>query len=545
MTHDLETLTEEYAPPTEHHEHNGDAGTAGGDRGTVSRARSRRWPWLAVGLVIGTGATLAASRWGGDADGSDQLVEESVQLTTVEVSTQDLVEEVEWAGTLSSGLTIEIASPAEGVVTAAPATGETIERGDVVVRIDALPVVALYGDIPMWRDLAVGDEGDDVRQLEANLVHLGYDPDGAVTIDGEFTSATASMVERWEEDLGLDATGDVPVSRIVVVPGPTEIVDEVVIGATVQAGSPLVTVDAAATRMDVVGWETAADTDGELDAVAEVGTPVDHGTVLYTADGTDAVAVVESDPVTEAVLDAMSTGDVEWLESVLAFVGFDPEGLLVVDDEADLQTVAAIVRWQESVGLPATGSADPSHYVVVPGAADAPHTVGVAHLEAGDRLGNGAVVMELERPTLTVTADVSIAEVDEFEVGDTVTVEQLDESTFEARVASVADVADQAEGEDADPTVSVEFDVVTDPEEFVSGVVTITSESSRIDGAMVVPSRALVALREGGYAVERRLADGTSELVGVEIGTFDDGMVEIVAVTTGELAVGDDVVVPT
>ena len=143
-----------------------------------------------------------------------------------------------------------------------------------------------------------------------------------------------------------------------------------------------------------------------------------------------------------------------------------------------------------------------------------------------------------------MTTDVAIGEIDEFAVGDTVVIEQLDESTFTGEVASIADVANPATGQGEPPTITVTFDVVTEPDDYVSGAVTITTESSRIDDAMVVPSRALVTLSEGGYAVEMQLADGTTSLVGVEIGTFDDGMVEIVSVTVGELAVGDEVVVP-
>ena len=100
-----------------------------------------------------------------------------------------------------------------------------------------------------------------------------------------------------------------------------------------------------------------------------VGTPIEHGTVLYEADGIGAVAVVEVGTASEAVLDALWSGDVELLESVLVYVGFDPDRLVEIDDEVDLNTNAAVVRWQESVGLPTTGSTDASDYVVLTEAA--------------------------------------------------------------------------------------------------------------------------------------------------------------------------------
>ena len=61
------------------------------------------------------------------------------------------------------------------------------------------------------------------------------------------------------------------------------------------------------------------------------------------------------------------------------------------------------------------------------------------------------------------------------------------------------------------------------------------------DGVLAVPVNALVALLEGGYAVEVRDADGTRHFEAVELGLFEDGLVEV----TGDgIAEGDDVVVP-
>ena len=134
----------------------------------------------------------------------------------------------------------------------------------------------------------------------------------------------------------------------------------------------------------------------------------------------------------------------------------------------------------------------------------------------------------------------AITEIDEFEVGDVVTVEQVDETTFGATVSDIADTT-TAGVDGGDPTVLVSFEVTDPPEAFVSGSVTVTTESSRIDGATVVPTRALITLREGGFAVEKSNSDGTTALVAVELGTFDDGVVEI---TSGDLAPGDLIVVP-
>ncbi len=62
---------------------------------------------------------------------------------------------------------------------------------------------------------------------------------------------------------------------------------------------------------------------------------------------------------------------------------------------------------------------------------------------------------------------------------------------------------------------------------------------SRTD-VMAVPVTSLLALAEGGYAVEVADGDGT-RLVAVEPGFYASGLVEI---TSGDIAPGDRVVVP-
>jgi multidrug efflux pump subunit AcrA (membrane-fusion protein) len=51
--------------------------------------------------------------------------------------------------------------------------------------------------------------------------------------------------------------------------------------------------------------------------------------------------------------------------------------------------------------------------------------------------------------------------------------------------------------------------------------------NDRADDVLAVPVTALLALAEGGYAVEVVGEDGTTTLVGVEPGLFADGLVEV------------------
>jgi hypothetical protein len=70
----------------------------------------------------------------------------------------------------------------------------------------------------------------------------------------------------------------------------------------------------------------------------------------------------------------------------------------------------------------------------------------------------------------------------------------------------------------------------------VSGV-TLTMIQDEAADTLVVPVTALLALAEGGYAVEK--ADGS--LVGVDVGLIQDTLVQVIP-TAGELDEGDEVV---
>lgn len=138
----------------------------------------------------------------------------------------------------STSTTVEEADPI--TLTAILAVGATAERGTVLYAADDEPTAALYGTIPAWRELAVGvDAGGDVRQLEENLLALGYG--SGITIDDSFTSATDSAVRAWESDLGRkDPDGRVEVGEIVFLSGPGDVLaHEADLGDPVEPGDPI------------------------------------------------------------------------------------------------------------------------------------------------------------------------------------------------------------------------------------------------------------------------------------------------------------------
>ena len=81
-------------------------------------------------------------------------------------------------------------------------------RGQVLYRVSNDPVILLYGDTPVYRSLSEGDTGPDVRELNENLVALGYATNSELDRDSDYFSAeTAYALERLQYKLGEDETG--------------------------------------------------------------------------------------------------------------------------------------------------------------------------------------------------------------------------------------------------------------------------------------------------------------------------------------------------
>ena len=106
-------------------------------------------------------------------------------------------------------------------------------------------------------------------------------------------------------------------------------------------------------------------------------------------------------------------------------------------------------------------------------------------------------------------------------------------------VATVREVAVSGESGQPKLTVTIALDDVGMAEKGEAGSVRVRFDGARRAGVLAVPVQALLALREGGYAVEVRHETGT-RLIDVELGMFAGGLVEV---SGPELAEGMQVVV--
>lgn len=180
---------------------------------------------IALGGTVAVAATVvvAVSLSSASSDGDTAGENVPVEYSTAAATTGDLIIDYEATGTVGPSTSIPVEAPTQGLVLATADLGDVVVFGDIVAIVDDEPVVVVEGDTPMWRDLTVGDEGSDVEQLEQALVGLGFDPDGTVTVDAEYTSATADLVRDWQESVGAPDTGVVGLNDIVVLPSPMRV----------------------------------------------------------------------------------------------------------------------------------------------------------------------------------------------------------------------------------------------------------------------------------------------------------------------------------
>jgi len=179
---------------------------------------SRRSKVLRAGAACVAVAALATGAVVGSRALSDRLDDDAepaeAELGTATAALGSLTHSYEATGTIGYELPVVIETTWSGTVLEVVEAGDTLSSGDVLARVDDRVIVWLAGDLPAWRSLGVGDEGEDVEQLEFALTDLGFN-DGTVTVDDDYTDATASMVERWQESLGVEPTGGVELGSIV------------------------------------------------------------------------------------------------------------------------------------------------------------------------------------------------------------------------------------------------------------------------------------------------------------------------------------------
>ncbi len=267
-------------------------------------------------------------------------------------------------------------------------------------------------------------------------------------------------------------------------------------------------------------------------------------------------------------------GDVGELTRDLIALGYG-DGL-AQSDHYSPATAAAVQRWQQARGLPATGEILLGEVVFEPGpirvtsvtpSAGAPVAGGGGAGGAGGG-GGGGTVLTATSPTPVVTVDLGVDQEYLVQPGDTVSVVLPDgTSTVNGHVESVGSVATcpggsgtgtgtgsggtgggssggvggsggqspcssagSSGGAGSNPsatvTVTVALDATPAGAALDQAPVNVNITSQRAADVLAVPVNALVALQDGGYAVQV-VTGAASHLVAVTTGLYADTMVQV------------------
>ncbi|MFH2073237.1 MAG: peptidoglycan-binding protein, partial [Actinomycetota bacterium] len=235
--------------------------------------------------------------------------------------------------------------------------------------------------------------------------------------------------------------------------------------------------------------------------------------------------------------EATEGGDVLALEQALLRLGFDDDGAVTVDGVFDEQTRAAVAAWQASIGADDDGVVSPGEVVFLP------QSVRISDrlADPGATVNPGTSILATSSYESVVTVDLPASDQAALEEGDRVVIVLPDNTEVSGMVSYKAETATLSSQGGATFDVIVVLDDLAAAEGLDQAPVDVDVVTDRADGVMAVPVTALVALAEGGYAVEVEQADGSTRLVAVDPGMYADGLVEV---TSDGLQAGDRVVAP-
>src|SRR6266702_4204423 len=173
-----------------------------------SRGRGR---WVALGIVVVVAAG-AVSAWRAGvfspAASPGSGPQGAPAPATAAVTRQDLAAVTPVTATLGYARSYPVTGQGSGTLTWLPPAGQVIRQGQVLYKTgNGSPVMLLYGSVPAWRTLVEGVTGQDVSQLNHDLVKLGYAGHADIVALGwdYYSWETTYAVQQLEEHLGVSS----------------------------------------------------------------------------------------------------------------------------------------------------------------------------------------------------------------------------------------------------------------------------------------------------------------------------------------------------
>jgi peptidoglycan hydrolase-like protein with peptidoglycan-binding domain len=266
---------------------------------------------------------------------------------------------------------------------------------------------------------------------------------------------------------------------------------------------------------------------GTITALPAQGVVLDRGATVYQVDAKPVPLFLAAIPLYRDIGTGMTDGpDVQAIEENLKALGFS--GFGTPNQKFTAATTGAIKKWQKSLGLEQTGAIRMGDVVVTA----APVRVGTVSAELGGS-GTGSL-MTYTGTGRAVTVELDAANKDLAKPG-TKTALTVGNVSTTGTVTALVPSADDNSNQNRPPgdnsneqkfTATITLDDPAAVGELDAGTVDVRFTTGTRKGVLAVPVGALLALSEGGYAVE--VVDGGSRrLVAVETGLFSEGRVEV------------------
>jgi hypothetical protein len=189
------------------------------------QARGPRGRWAALGIAAMLAAGLVWAWRAGvfsPAGSPGAGPQGAPPPATAVVTRQDITATTPVTATLGYAGSFLVRGQGGGTLTWLPQAGQVIRQGHILYQTgNETPVALLYGSVPDWRPLAAGATGQDVSQLNHDLVALrdADSTDIAALGWGYFSWATAAGVARLQSALGISAPpGWLPLGSVVFEP---------------------------------------------------------------------------------------------------------------------------------------------------------------------------------------------------------------------------------------------------------------------------------------------------------------------------------------
>jgi HlyD family secretion protein len=181
--------------------------SAGRAAGRGSRLARRRRVLLGVAAgaaLLAVGGLIGAAFVKSPAQLAADTAAPAKTPTTAKVTSQDLTSSVAMRGVVYPSTQYDVSASGTAarlyISKLDVKAGGTVRNGELLAEIDGAPMFVLTGSVPAWRDLAPGESGPDVAELQKALAALGYSDEGDTS--GYYGAGTGDAVTAFYEHLG-------------------------------------------------------------------------------------------------------------------------------------------------------------------------------------------------------------------------------------------------------------------------------------------------------------------------------------------------------